>query len=1179
MAPVDTDRNLLFGLLALQNGLIDQGALFAAFAAWTRDKGRPLADHLIDLGHLDAPRLAVVDAIAGLHVHALGGDVEKSLAVLAVGRSTRDRLVRAGGPDVEATLGHVCSAPGSTRDDDDPERTGSYSVGSATSDGQRFRILRPHAKGGLGAVFVALDGELHREVALKQILEAHADDPNSRQRFVAEAEITGGLEHPGVVPVYGLGTDADGRPYYAMRFIKGDSLKEAIARFHDDEALQTDPGRRSLESRKLLRRFLDVCNAIDYAHSRGVIHRDLKPANIIVGKHGETLIVDWGLAKVVGRADSSVGEQTLAPSSSGSSETLPGSAMGTPAYMSPEQARGELNRLGPRSDVYSLGATLYCLLTGKPPVESDEIGAILHAVQEGRIPRPSQCDPAIDKALEAICLKAMAKEPENRYPTPKALADDLDRFMADEPVTAWREPLSRWARRWARRNRTAVTAAAVALVAGVVGLVAVLAVQTQAKAAVTESLARERTAKRDLAKTNSELSRAQAAVEARYNLAVEAIKTFHTGVSEDFLLKQDQFKEVRDRLLKSASDFYGKLGALLGKESDLASRRALAQANYEVARLTASVGKMEDALAAHRRALAVRETLATENPADPEIKADVGRSLTSVAAALQFMGQAGEAEATYRKAETLLVELAPTKARAGDTRDALAYCRTRLGRLLSEAGRFEEAISVYRLARSDQEAMAAASGATVRSRMDLAETIVHIAYVLSWTSKSSEAAADYRKALAILEKLVEDHPSAPEFRSRLADGHFSLGTMLMTTETPSEAEAELRTALAIQQKLADHYPGVSKFRNALALSHINVGNVLRGTKPSEAEAEYRKAKEIYQKLVEDNPAVTDFRSFLSASHGNLGDLLKDTKPSEAEAELRAALAIDQKLADDNPTVTQFRSFLSSNHESLGTLLSTAGKRSDAEAEYSKAMAIQQKLADDHPDNTHFQRGLADRLDSIGRVLAQAGKVREAIGHYAREETIRQKLALANRVNPNYRADLSSCQTSAANALRRLGRLEEALAACERALATGEPLVEAYPAVELYREYLGETYLRLGQVRCDLKNLAGTADAWKRACAQFDADKFQHGEPTFFLACCHAGLAGIAGRPGSGVSAAEGADQAEKAMVGLRRAIALGYRYPEAYRTESALDPLRDRADFKMLMMDLAMPAQAFAGAR
>src|SRR5262249_4094551 len=156
-------------------------------------------------------------------------------------------------------------------------------------------------------------------------------------------------------PVDGLGSYGDGRPYYAMRFIRGDSLKEAIDRFHADPALKSSPGRRSLELRKLLRRFLDVCNAIEYAHSRGVLHRDIKPGNIIVGKHGETLVVDWGLAKARGRTDlaAPVEERPLVPSSaSGSAETLPGTALGTPAYMSPEQARGDLEHLGPRSDVY-----------------------------------------------------------------------------------------------------------------------------------------------------------------------------------------------------------------------------------------------------------------------------------------------------------------------------------------------------------------------------------------------------------------------------------------------------------------------------------------------------------------------------------------------------------------------------------------------------------------------------------------------------------------------------------------------------------------------------------------------------------------------------------------------------------------------------------------------------------
>ncbi len=259
----------------------------------------------------------------------------------------RESLVRFGGPEVEATLGRAASVERSTRNGEDAGRTSTYSVGSATSDGQRFQVLRPHARGGLGAVFVALDGELHREVALKQILEKYADDPVSRQRFVVEAEITGGLEHPGIVPVYGLGTYDDGRPFYAMRFIRGDNLKSAIEQFHQDEHQRTSRVAGRSSCRKLLRRFPDVCNAIDYAHSRGVLHRDLKPGNIMLGKYGETLVVDWGLAKAWAGPIASVGEQTIAPSSGSSSETLPGSAAGHAGLHEPGAGRRRLDRLGP----------------------------------------------------------------------------------------------------------------------------------------------------------------------------------------------------------------------------------------------------------------------------------------------------------------------------------------------------------------------------------------------------------------------------------------------------------------------------------------------------------------------------------------------------------------------------------------------------------------------------------------------------------------------------------------------------------------------------------------------------------------------------------------------------------------------------------------------------------------
>jgi serine/threonine-protein kinase len=232
--------------------------------------------------------------------------------------------------------------------------------------------------------------------------------------------VTGGLEHPGIVPVYGLGTYGDGRPYYAMRFVRGDSLKEAVDRFHADAALRSDPDGRSLELRKLLRRFTDICNAIEYAHSRGVLHRDFKPVNVIVGKHGETLVVDWGLAKAVGRAEPEVdsGERTLIPSSaSGSVETLPGSALGTPAYMSPEQAAGDLDRLSARSDVYSLGATLYCLLTGRVSFRATHSSTMMtsEAVAASSSATTTLCRRVRARASSRSCLTTRPQRYDGRY--------------------------------------------------------------------------------------------------------------------------------------------------------------------------------------------------------------------------------------------------------------------------------------------------------------------------------------------------------------------------------------------------------------------------------------------------------------------------------------------------------------------------------------------------------------------------------------------------------------------------------------------------------------------------------------------------------------------------------------------------------------------------------------------
>jgi serine/threonine-protein kinase len=348
----------------------------------------------------------------------------------------------------------------------DPTQTGP--AGAARSpvpgeSGPRYRPLHFHARGGLGEVHVAQDEEFGRQVALKRIREDQADDPESRRRFLLEAQITGRLEHPGVVPAYSLTWDEAGRPSYAMRFIQGESLRDAIQRFHEADSPGRDVGERGLELRQLLQRFIAVCNTIAYAHSRGVLHRDIKPANIMLGKYGETLVVDWGLARATGKDDAALpgNGNALAPTPGGGTWT--GLALGTPAYMSPEQARGDWDRVGPASDVYSLGATLYCLLTGQGPFQG-KAEEVLVQVRRGEVLPPRHWKPQVPRPLEAVCLKAMAHAPQERYATALELAADVEHWLADEPVCAYREPLPARLGRWRRRHRALVMAVAAALV-------------------------------------------------------------------------------------------------------------------------------------------------------------------------------------------------------------------------------------------------------------------------------------------------------------------------------------------------------------------------------------------------------------------------------------------------------------------------------------------------------------------------------------------------------------------------------------------------------------------------------------------------------------------------------------------------------------------------------------------
>ncbi len=634
------DRELLFEALAVHLGFVSRHALddlekvrregAAAIAE------RPLGRLLVEASVLDAEQSAVLEMLIDglMHRH---GDVQKSLDALAAFGRLRVELERrrAAGPGGGGVPGRVDSNPsnnptlpsipvhgdrrGPVPDagavaDEEPEnsflpgvidlpddergplepRRVDRSLGLPTSVGTRFRILRPHAQGGIGKVSVAFDAELQREVALKQIKPERADDTDSRARFLREAEVTGQLEHPGIVPVYGLGIDDEGRPFYAMRFVRGTSFEEAISGFHHaDDDPRRDPEERSLALRYLLDRFIDVCQTVAYAHSRGVLHRDLKPANILLGPFNESLVVDWGLAKVFApvpggptgepQADPTPADEppsepaaTAAVRQNGagartgdipvaagfpravpepmsgssepplgftsSTETVAGTAFGTPAYMSPEQAQGQLDQLGPPSDVYSLGAMLYTLLAGRPPFDYVwcDVTALLDRVRLSEFPPPRKVNPRVPRALEAVSLKAMQNRPEDRYASATELAEDIRRWQADEPVRADREPAPERLARWGRRHRPIVAGAAALLLTAVAALSAgILLVgreqrRTEQQRLVAEEQRRRADLKSDEATRRAEALRRRDAI-SRVNLAYREYLDDNVALADDLL--------------------------------------------------------------------------------------------------------------------------------------------------------------------------------------------------------------------------------------------------------------------------------------------------------------------------------------------------------------------------------------------------------------------------------------------------------------------------------------------------------------------------------------------------------------------------------------------------------------------------------------------------------------------
>ena len=440
------------------------------------------------------------------------------------------------------------------------------------------------------------------------------------------------------------------------------------------------------------------------------------------------------------------------------------------------------------------------------------LGLILQGVQKGDFPRPRQLDASIGPALEAVCVKAMALNSVDRYVSVRALADDVNRWLADEPVTAYSEPLARRARRWGKRNRTLVASGAATLVMAAVGLGVVSAVQTKAR--------------NDLAAKNTALDLQRQRAEANESQAIDAVKKFRDAVANEPVLKDNpELDALRKRLLKEPLAYFRALRERLQVDRDTRpeSLLRLAESMHEYAHLTDEIGDVQDGLRSHEESLAIWERLTAEHPEE------------------------------------------------ADYRSGLATIQNCRGNMLSATGAPAEARKAYDAALAIQRKLADVHPTITEYQSALATNHNNLGNLLSATGAPAEARKAYEAALAIPQKLADAHPTVTGYQSALANSHNNLGVLLSATGAPAEARKAHEAALAIRQKLADAHPTITEYQSALAASHYNLGILLRATgAPAEARKAYEAALAIRQKLADAHPAVTKYTSDLATIHYHLG---------------------------------------------------------------------------------------------------------------------------------------------------------------------------------------------------------------------------------------------------------------------------------------------------------------------
>lgn len=886
-------QSLVFGVLAYQTNLVTRERLLAALRSWTPEAS-PLGEVLVEQHALSSDERQLLEALAERHLRRFEDNAEQCLAALLATTSAREVIdeweAETLDPHATLTLGD-----------------GQTSVGVRTSAGGRFQILRPYARGGLGEVLLAMDTELNREVALKQMQPRGACHAHLRSRFVLEAEVTGRLEHPSIVPVYGLGAYEDGRPYYVMRLIRGESLKEAIEKLH------RAPRPANLQLRQLLTRLMSICDALAYAHSRGVVHRDIKPGNIMLGPFGETLLVDWGLAKLLRmQAEPAEASGPIVSAAADSAATQEGSIVGTPAYMSPEQAAGRLDCVGPASDICSLGATLYILLTGRPPVAEPDPEVVLGRVQKGLFPNPRAYAPSIPRPLEAICLKAMSLRPEDRYQSASDLKDDLEHWLADEPVAAYRERIGERVTRWTRKHRGATRVAGIALFTiALISIVATVFVDRERRRA--DDNARIAGQQRDAA----EAARSIAEAERRQATQWGGVANHQRGLALAILdsLVFELQARLRDR------------PGMQNLREELLSQ--------SVAKLEQIAETFEPGWQPPPRDFAgpEHERGYVEGFASSQhMSADLAKAvaLGQMGDILRSAGRRNDAVRRYDQGHAIMLAIWDGQPHQRETvRPFLANSYDRLGHSQLGLGSLAAAHREYAEATKLREAAAAARPADTLALRELARTYRLVGDVLFQQQRLPLAYDRYRRALAMSRNAAELQPlpSDPHAISWLLD---DLGSSALRMGNAELARGFYQQALDQREQDTARF-GTATHQASLSKSYVALGNSCVRLEDYPAAREYfLKALPLREAALAADPLSLEAQRDLRVAFNRLSHVATMLNELEsARAYVRREIELAKKLAAVDASGTQAQTNLAAAYAGLALLETKSGNPVEA----------------------------------------------------------------------------------------------------------------------------------------------------------------------------------------------------------------------------------------------------------